>query len=264
MATKKVKTTSRINKQKEIEQKRRKKRKSILITFLILIAIIGIYVYLLQAETFKIKNIEIIGNNQLTQEKIYELSKLKLGDSIFAVPSIVEKVKLKQNGYLEDVKVRKKYPNTLELEVKERQRKFQIQTEAGNYIYIDEQGYLLECAQEKLELITIVGMDITENNLDTKHRLEDDDLDRMENVLQIQENAKEIGILDKITQIQVKDEYMMNLENDGININLGNATNLKNRMFYVKAILEQEAGNRGTIYVNGNLNEGFTPYFSAN
>ena len=95
MATKKVKTTSRINKQKEIEQKRRKKRKSILITFLILIAIIGIYVYLLQAETFKIKNIEIIGNNQLTQEKIYELSKLKLGDSIFAVPSIVEKPAIK-------------------------------------------------------------------------------------------------------------------------------------------------------------------------
>ena len=54
------------------------------------------------------------------------------------------------------------------------------------------------------------------------------------------------------------------LENDGIIINLGNATNLKDRMYYVSAILKQESGNRGTIYVNGNLNEGFLPYFSAN
>jgi len=34
-------------------------------------------------------------------------------------------------------------------------------------------------------------------------------------------------------------------------------------MYYVSAILKQEAGNRGTIYVNGNLNEGFSTYFSA-
>ena len=30
------------------------------------------------------------------------------------------------------------------------------------------------------------------------------------------------------------------------------------------ALLKQEAGNAGTIYVNGNLNGGFLPYFSAN
>ena len=29
------------------------------------------------------------------------------------------------------------------------------------------------------------------------------------------------------------------------------------------AILKQEAGNRGTIYVNGNFNEGFSAYFRA-
>ena len=50
----------------------------------------------------------------------------------------------------------------------------------------------------------------------------------------------------------------------GITINLGNCTNLKNRMFYVKAILEKEVGNKGTINVDGNLNEGFVPYFTAN
>ena len=77
-------------------------------------------------------------------------------------------------------------------------------------------------------------------------------------------NAKKIEIADKITQIQVKDEYVLNLENEGIIINLGDASDLKNRMYYVSAIMKQETGNKGTISVNGNLNEGFLPYFSAN
>ena len=59
-------------------------------------------------------------------------------------------------------------------------------------------------------------------------------------------------------------DLSVKLENEGITINLGNCTNLKNRMFYVKAILEKEVGNKGTINVDGNLNEGFVPYFTAN
>ena len=85
----------------------------------------------------------------------------------------------------------------------------------------------------------------------------------MENILQIREQFKNIGIVDKITMYQVSDEYVISLENDGIAINLGDATDLTNRMYYVNAILKQEAGNKGTIYVNGNLNENFSAYFSA-
>lgn len=107
-------------------------------------------------------------------------------------------------------------------------------------------------------------MDITETEAVNMKRLAENDLDRMENILQIREECKKIEIADRITQIQVKDEYVLNLENEGIIINLGDASDLKNRMYYVSAIMKQETGNKGTIYVNGNLNEGFFPYFSAN
>ena len=55
---------------------------------------------------------------------------------------------------------------------------------------------------------------------------------------------------------QIKRQIQGNGFSEKINVNL------KERMYYVKAILDQEVGHRGTIYVNGNLNEGFTPYFS--
>ena len=110
---------------------------------------------------------------------------------------------------------------------------------------------------------TIIGIDIKQVDVGTKHRLDERDLEKMENILQIREECRNIEIAEKITQIKVKDEYILSLENEGITINLGDATNLKNRMYYVNAILKQEAGNRGTIYVNGNFNEGFSAYFRA-
>lgn len=263
MATKKVKTSGKINKQREIEKKKRKKRKARLILIMIILVIGGISAYLLTSPSFNIEEISIKGNKQITNEKIIQLAEVKKGENIFTKLGIVMKVRLKQNGYIEDAQINKIYPNKIEIEVQERQKQFQIKMETEGYIYIDEQGYLLEYAVDKLEAPTIIGMDITQSDLETMHRLGEKDLNKMENILQIREECKKIEIANKITQIQVKDEYIINLENDGITINLGDASNLKNRIYYVNAILKQEAGNRGTIYVNGNFNEGFSPYFSA-
>ena len=256
--------SNRINKQREIELKKRKRRKIVLIIILIIAIIVGICTYLLTADVFKIQSITIMGNKELSQEDIYELSEIQIGDNIFSTFEIVTKVRLKQNGYIEDAKINKIYPNKIEIEITERQKHFQVLTTTGCYIYIDEQGYLLDYSLDKLELPTITGMEITEDKMDKINRLEENDLEKMENILQIQAETKEIELSDSITEYQVEDEYIIVLESLGVKINLGDATNLKNRMFYVKAILEQERGNTGTIYVNGNLDEGFTPYFRAN
>ena len=264
MATKKSKPKNRINKQREIEQKRRKKRKNTLVLLLLIIILACIGAFLSTSPSFKIQEISVKGNEQLTKEKVEELAEIKKGDNIFLQMRKVLEVKLKQNGYIKDAKINKIYPNKIEIEVIERKKQFQIKTETENYIYIDEQGYILDCSTEKQELPTITGMDITETEAINMKRLAENDLDRMENILQIREECQKIEVADKITQIQVKDEYVLNLENEGIIINLGDASDLKNRMYYVSAIMKQEAGNKGTIYVNGNLNEGFLPYFSAN
>ena len=259
------KNNGRLSKQREIELKRRKKRKSRLIIGVIIAIIIGIIVYLLNAETFFLQNIEITGNEQITAEEIIEQSGLEKGKSIFSKLNIVTKVKLKQNGFIKDVKVSRKLPNTILISVEERKKEFQIETENNSYIYIDEQGYIIETSQEKQNLITILGMDITEEQAQSLKRLENNDLSvKLENILHIKQESENIGLYDKVTEIQIGKDYIVKLENEGITINLGNCTNLKNRMFYVKAILEKEVGNKGTINVDGNLNEGFVPYFTAN
>ena len=251
----------KINKQKEIIK--RKQRRTKLILAIIILIFGGISAYLLTSPSFVIQDISIKGNSQLTAQKITQIAEIQRGDNIFSKIGIIAKVKLKQNGYIQDAKINKIYPNKIEIEVVERKKQFQIKLETEGYIYIDEQGYIIDYGVDKLEIPTIIGMDVKQNDVGSLHRLEERDLIKMENILQIKEQCKSIEIADKITQIEVKDEYIITLENEGISINLGDCTNLKNRFYYVNAILKQEAGNRGTIYVNGNFNEGFSAYFSA-
>ena len=40
-----------------------------------------------------------------------------------------------------------------------------------------------------------------------------------------------------------------------------NSTNLSNKMLYVISIIEAEKGKQGDIFVNGDLNNKFQPYF---
>lgn len=263
MATKKARPQNRINKQREIEQKRRIRKKKMLITTLIIILLAIIGAYLFASPTFKIQTITVTGNSQLTREKVLQIADIKIGDNILLKLGKVLEVKLKQNGAVEEAKINKLYPSRVEISITERTKKFQIKTQQENYIYIDEQGYIIGCASEKLELPTITGMEINENEANSSKRLDEKDLNKMENILQIYGECKKIEIDTKITQIQVDDEYILDLENEDLTINLGDATNLKNRMDYVKALLKQETGNKGTIYVNGNLNSDFKPYFSA-
>ncbi len=258
-----VNTKGRINKQKEIEQRKRKKRKIKTIILLILIIFIAISAYLLNTDEFKIKTINIEGCNNLREEEVYELSEIKEGKSIFSVIETITKVKLKRNGYIEDAKIKKEYPNQILIQVTERQNDFQILTEDSKYIFINEQGYIIGNSEESSNITTITGMEITVEQSEKIKRLEEKDLDKMEDILHIKDEITGIEGLETIERIDTKDEYIIHFNEDKLKINLGNASELSNRMYFVRAILKKEEGNSGTIYVNGNINEQFSPYFRA-
>lgn len=258
-----AKTSGKINKQKEIEKKKRKKRKATVIFITMILVTGAICAYLFTSPGFKIEEISVKGNKELTSQQIISLAEIKRGDNIFSKLGIVTKVRLKQNGYIEDAKINKIFPNKIEINVTERQKQFQIKTADEGYVYINEQGYILQYSTNKIEIPTIIGMEVQKSDIGIQKRLSEKDLNKMENILQIREQCKNLEIVEKITQYNVEKEYIVKLENDEIIINLGDASNLKDRMYYVSGILKQEAGNKGTIYVNGNFNEGFSAYFSA-
>jgi len=76
------------------------------------------------------------------------------------------------------------------------------------------------------------------------------------------ENAKTSEIDNLISTISMKNnEYILELNKENKIVYLGDATDLTNRMTYIKIILEKEKGKIGRIFVNGDINNGFKPYF---
>ena len=255
-------------KRKEInrQERKRKKRNRRIKFFLKLILVVGLVsggtIFALTSPIFYIKDIKVLNNSQISTDTIISLSELKYDENIFKFYSKNVADKIKENPYVESVKVHRKIPNTVEIEIEERVAKYSVDY-MGKYAYINNQGYLLEISEDSKQLPIILGVSTEEENIVPGNRLNNDDLSKLEDVIKIMNSAKENNLDTKVTTIDIsnKSEYSIYLEEEKKKVYLGDNTNLSNKMLYVVAIMEQEKDKEGDIYVNGDLNNKFQPYF---
>lgn len=246
---------------KRRKSKKKKINKKILGFFSIIILVSIIVVLALTAPIFNITKIEINGNQKVSKYTIIALSGIKMGENIFRFNNnMIQNVK--QNTYIEKVEIQRKMPGTVVISVKERKIKYQINL-INSYVYLDKNGYLLENSAERKNVPVIVGFSIKEDEMLNEKRLKDNDLEKLANVAKIIEAAKAINIDNLITEVNVEDKNntILYLESKSKKINVGDTTNLTNKMLYVQKILENEEGKSGSVFVNGDISAGFKPYF---
>ena len=255
-------------KRKEIskQERKRKKRNKKIKFFLKIIVLIGLIaggiVFALTSPIFNIKDIKVLNNSQISTDTIISLSELKYDENIFKFYSKNVAEKIKENPYIENVKIHRKLPNTIEIDIEERVPKYSVDY-MGKYAYINNQGYLLEISEDSKKLPIILGVSTAEENIVPGNRLNNDDLIKLEDVIKIMNSAKENNLDTKVTSIDISDksDYIIYLEEEKKKVHLGDNTNLSNKMLYVVAIMEKEKEKEGDIYVNGDLNNKFQPYF---
>ena len=163
---------------------------------------------------------------------------------------------LKENPYVEDVNIKRKLPNTLQINVTERTVDYQTEYN-GKFMYLNEQGYLLELGDKQKDTILLKGLSAAKESIEVGQRLNKDDLKKLDTVLKIVNYCHYNLIKNIITQIDVTDNsnYTLYFEDDGQVAYLGDASNLSERILSLKTILEKEKGNKGEIFINGDLNK---------
>ena len=243
-------------------KKRNKKIKSIIKVIMLILIIGGGIVFTMTSPIFNIKDIKVLNNAQVPSETIVSLSGLVTNQNIFRFSSSSIKDKIKENPYIEIVEVHRKIPNTIEIEVQEREHSYNV-SYMGKYAYINTQGYILEISEDNKAKPIIYGTSTSEEEISPGKRLNNDDLEKLEDIIKITNIAKENNIYDKITSIDIsnKNDYIIYMEQEQKNVHLGDNSNISNKILYVSAILEQEKEHAGDIYVNGDLNNKFQPYF---
>lgn len=245
------KATSKNNKKKD---KQKKSKKGFYI-FIIIGLIVITLILLMNLDICKIQNIELVDNQYVTLDNVKELANFEQYNNLFSINTFKVINDIKQNAYVEEVKVSRKFPNTLQITLKERTPKYMLQV-ADSYVYINNQGYMLEVSIERLNVPIILGFQTDLSNVKAGDRLEIDDLMKMEKIIKIVETAKSHDIGNYITKIDVSNDknYIIILESEQKTVYLGDCSNLNTRMLYLSGILTQTKNLAGEIFLDMDLN----------
>lgn len=239
-------------------EKERRMRRNRLIKFIlkiiaVLALLIGLIAYAFTSPIFNITEIEVFNNEKFTQEEYIELSGLNEGNNIFNFVKLKVIASIEQNAYVESVRIKRKLPNKIEIYIEERTVNYLVELENEEYAYINNQGYILEISKEKLPLTIITGVVTDINNITPGNRLDSDDLEKLQNVIQIKadmENHEINNTLDKIN-IETRTNYILTFEKDAKEVHLGGINeDLSSKMLYMKYVLEEQEGVPGIIYLN--------------
>ena len=235
------------SKKKSISKKKKKRLKILKWTSLFVLLTGAIALFLL-SDIFNIKEIKVINNNKITAQEIKELSTLKENENMFKFLELSVVQKIKQNPYIESANIRRKLNGTIEIEVTERVTTYMLEME-NQYAYINNQGYILEISETKLEVPTITGY-ITEI-LEPGNRLIEEDLEKLNTIIQIIKTANEKELGGKITNINIEDgnNFLITMENESKLVHFGDSSNINDKFIMLKAVLEDNVGVKGEIFV---------------
>ncbi len=276
----KVKINKEIKKQEKLEEKQRishkkkltpkqiKKRertKKIATWLSILILIIVAITLFLLSPIFSISRIEVKGNTQISSDEIISLSRIEKGMNLFSVNKKHVITNVKENSYIDDVKISRKWPTTLQITVQERNVELLLEY-GSSYAYLDKNGYILEISTENIaDKPKLRGYKTSEDQIKPGNRLCEEDLESINVVYTILNVTENYSIRQAISSINISDDsnYVLYLESEKKTVNLGTTDNIEIKMLYLQSILEREKDKEGIIFLNVNFKDKY-PYGKYN
>ena len=196
---------------------------------------------------FKVENVEVTGSTIYTSQQIIEGSDINQGDNLIFVNSEEAEEKLKKAfPYIEDVKISKKVPSTLLVEITQAQVAYSVPYQ-GAYIYASKTGKILEVQTEPMSgRILVSGGEV----VDQDGQIVVSDIScsaafkEIAAVLAEKENSG-------ITEINVTNIHDIYLIYDGrLKMELGSAADLTYKLNYGLQIVENSGvgpDERGTL-----------------
>lgn len=216
--------------------KKRKLKVLHFILFLLILVLLGFFVYLMLHS--KTKNILIKNNNYLSDEEIITLAKIEDYPSFYLTTSHDIKKRLKKNPFIKEVKVKKGFYHVLTLDISENKPLFFYETDQKVVLENEEEVELDNREQLRIPRV----MNYVPN---TKYQ------SLIKNIKKIDEDI--LGKISEMTYVPNeydKDRFLLYMDDD----NSVYLTLTKFKMInYYNKVLQQLEGKKGVLYLdNGN------------
>lgn len=223
-----------------VERQKKKKRRR-------MISRIGIAVLVLLAIVFaptiffQVSKINVTGDTRYTSEQLIKSTGVKQGDNMFFLDTKQIAADLKDEyPYLDTVKLRRKLPSTLQIEVSDRTAALSIE-QNGKYLILDMSGKVLEktkSAAKGTAKVTGVPM----KGLHVGDTVDEDKYGKAASVMKLLELTDQYGMKKHIKTIDVEKAYDVRVTYDKrYTILLGalEESNLEHKIQFLKAILKE-------------------------
>lgn len=194
---------------------------------------------LYNSHLFDIKEIEVRGNVRLAKDDIVDLSGVKKGQSLLKISTgeVVDRVH--KSPWVRSVRVTRRPPKTIEIEVAERQP-FAVIAARGRLYYIDDQGWVIDAVEEGggSSLPRIVDLPL---EVKIGRKIETDSLSNAISCLK----SLDQDLRNQIASVSVpSSDRLLLYTKDGVEILYGRAEDVEKKNQVIKAILAQKKGGK--------------------
>lgn len=219
----------------------KKKKKGAIAVFVLFVVIIS---FVILFTCFKIDDIEVTGNKHYSKEQIkdFVLSDGYIDNTILLL--------LKNKIHpIEDIpfvaKLDIEYVNAHKITLTVYEKAMAGCIEYMNeYVYFDQDGYVLEISQTKLEdAPCITGMSF--NSIELHEKLPIEDKKRFKTILKLTQLIQKYQLQIESIKFTSEDEIILGYQD--IKIELGDGSNLEEQLIDLERILEELKGKKGTL-----------------
>lgn len=245
--------------------KKRKKRrlntgKVILVLSLVLMIITAIGVTV-TSSMFDSKEVELVGNKELTKEEVIEILNISSNKNIFQYNINKMEKKLLEHNYIETVDIKRKFPDKLSITIKEK-KEVAILINKNNYCYIDSNGEFLKKIQEVEDKNKVIVTDI-EYNIDKNNKISFKDEENKKRLLYLLNDLQDKKIYDRMANINFQNDDIINMKTiNNIEILLPKDNNIDyniSRISEVLIDLQNKNKKNGTIDLVSSRNVVYRP-----
>lgn len=230
-----------------------KKKRGIIIIAILIVAG-GVIYFMTNASYFRLKKVTVAGNQNLGKEVVIGLSELKVNNNIFRSNTGKAKKNISKNPYVEDIKVTRKLPDTINIVISEISETYQIPTEDKSHIILDANGNILNYKKSPSKNVTVIkglkfNKKINEKSIGTNIS----EYGENDKIFKYLKSSSELNLPNEIREINFnKNNIDIILKNNKL-VKFGNFKNYEYKLKLLKEVLKKTAEekiNYETIFMD--------------
>ena len=226
------------NSERARQQRARRRRKNQVIFRMICGLLICAAIVLAPTVFFRVSHITVTGDTRYTEQELIDISGVQEGDNMFFLDfDHIAQTLQKEYPYLDTVKLHRKLPSTLQIEVTDCIAALSVQVDNG-YLLMDMDGKVLEktdeIADNTAEVIGAQAGDLEVGNVVGKKKK------KLQTVLDLMNLMTQYGMNDKVDRVDIGKAYDVRMRfDDRYTILLGNLSELEHKIQFLQAILKE-------------------------